>query len=349
MAHNLFDGRLAISKSPAWHKLGVVFDQPLTASEAAREARLTFQVAKMKIAATEDTPFGANIVPIDGHYALLRQPVDDDPQHRFFGLVGEDYGVVQNEEIADALDILVPDWPVESAGALGYGETIFFSLDAGSSVVAGEDVHNYFFITDTRDGKTAMRFGFTPVRVVCQNTLVSGLKSASILQSMVHVGDTKKLLEQRTTLLALLAKTQANTIESFNRMAKSVLSVDDIQAVIQEAYPEPERPSKASMLDEFDESDNELLAALYSELSSAQERWLYAVNRAKQLQNQALNLLLQIDDEYPSIANTGWAVFNSVVQNEDYRDGGASMYASALFGPRARAKIRAYQGALARS
>jgi hypothetical protein len=190
---------------------------------------------------------------------------------------------------------------------------------------------------------------FTPVRVVCQNTLVTGLGQSTILQNIVHAGDMNAMLEQRTKLLAMLAKSQSDTIESFNKMATTILRAGDIRDIIEEAYPTPDKPGRVAFYEELqkDESDP-LLSELYGELTSAQERWQHAVMRATELRTQALELAIKISDEHPNIAMTAWCGYNAVVENEDYRDGAQSLFASALWGPRARAKIRAYQSAVAR-
>ena len=78
------------------------------------------------------------------------------------------------------LDPISEKFPVETVGAIGQGEKIFVSLDAGGSKIAGEDHELYWLITDHRDGTGAMTMAFTPVRVVCQITLITGLRNSKV-------------------------------------------------------------------------------------------------------------------------------------------------------------------------
>jgi hypothetical protein len=53
--------------------------------------------------------------------------------------------------------------------------------------------------------------------------------------------------------------------------------------------------------------------------------------------------MAKFNDEQPEVAETGWAVYNAIVENEDFRDGPESLFKSALWGTRARTKNRAFE------
>lgn len=335
--HNLFGERFVGIRQPAWHGLGKVFENPISALQAVKEADMDFQIVKEPLFAE-----------INGHHVptekvgIFRAPTMDDPQHRFFGTVSEDYGLMQNAEIAKILEPLTEKWPVETAGALGHGETIFMSLDAGDAEIKGEPVKQYFLLTDTRNGGTSLKIAFTPVRVVCQNTLVSGLRQSVVSSAMTHMPNVSKVLAARVDLLQKMQQALKSTMATFEQLASAAITDDDAQAIFAAAYPEPNKPAKMGLLDDFDSATGpDLLGALYDEATRSQEVWQYYCTRTDAFRQGALDCYTRICDEYPAIARTPWAAYNAVVEFADYRTGAKSVQESALFGARAAEKKRA--------
>jgi hypothetical protein len=290
-------------------------------------------------------------VPIDGRMAILRTPTNDDPSFRVTGVVGDKYGLVQNRDLAAMLDNLIPEWPLETIGALGMGETIFFTLHSGASFVKGlesERLEHYFLVTDTRDGKTAIRIGFVPVRVVCQNTLSMALHQATVLTQLPHLENAEAILENRVSILQKLQKIEGMTLDSFNQLADAVLNPQAIAQVIEAAYPLPTKPKKTDLLEEY--SEEILGTPFYGEITEANRQWEYYCERALAIRGQALERYARFNDESaPQVKETAWAVFNAVVENEDFRDGPQGLFESSLWGDRAKAKRRAFASALALS
>ena len=132
MAHNLFGSRFLGRQEPAWHKLGEVFTDPISVSDAVLQAGLGYEVH------LENLYVGDDYTPIPSHKAIVRQPTDDDPQRQVFGLASNSYKIIQNTELGKILDPLAKTWPVETVGALGKGETMFLSLDAGEHTIKTE-------------------------------------------------------------------------------------------------------------------------------------------------------------------------------------------------------------------
>jgi len=69
------------------------------------------------------------------------------------------------------------------------------------------------------------------------------------------------------------------------------------------------------------------------------------VERVEKIRAGALERFDVFNDEYPRLANTPWAMWQAVVETEDYRRGHADS-ATALFGQRANTKARAFKTAL---
>lgn len=344
--HNIFGDRFFGRTGPAWHELGTTDPNIVLCSKAVKKAKLDYKVFLAPVSGQVETPMGTVLVNVPNKSMILREPTTDDPEHRFFGFASPDYGIIQNVEIAKALDVLNDDWPVETVGALGQGETVFFTLDAGKRSIKGEEIKLYFLITDTRDGGTSMKIAFTPVRVVCQNTLVTGLRQSLVTVSLEHVAGLKAAFESRVALVQRMTAAQDATMDMFDKLAKCSLKKNELDYILAAAYPMPKKPKKAQLLDDVDEADAKLIGVIYEEASEVNQLWQYYCERATMFRDAAKELFGKFNDEFPKTANTTWAAYNAVVESADFRRGSDSIAMSTIWGSRAQEKKRAFSAAV---
>lgn len=338
MSANLFGERFMGFRIPAWHNLGTVFNEPISAVEATKAARMDYQVIKAPLVAQVKTLFGDQLVTAPGKFLLLREPTDDNQTFYPFGVVSEDYQIKQNLELAEMLDTLTGGWPLETIGALGNGETVFYTLSVGRGQIGGDDINQYFLVTDTKDGKTSFRIAFTPVRVVCQNTLVSGLAQSTVNVKLSHNKRLEEDLQWRVNLLKDLQNAQNLTMAHFTKLAEIILSDEQIDTVLEAAYPQPARPSKLALADSMDLTGYD---AIQAHVGSVSDQWEYYCKLAITRRLEVKERLAKENDSHPDSMNSGWLVYNSVVENEDFRTGPETMFASAVFGERAKTKVKA--------
>jgi phage/plasmid-like protein (TIGR03299 family) len=354
MTAYIFGERFFGHREPAWHGLGTVLDEDLSVTNAFTKVGLNYGVQKVPLIANLQVGETAFMPLPTDKFAIVRDPTPDDNQHRIFGICSNDYEIVQNSEVARLLDPLAETWSTETVGAIDDGKTIFVTLDAGAAAIKaknGKTVDNiakYFLITETKDGGSAMKFAFTPVRVVCQNTLVTGLKAAVVSSSLTHRTGLRNEMEWRLKLIAGMAKAENVVLENMQRMAKVVLDNSNLVEIIEAAYPTPKKSNKAVMLESFEDPEKELAdyTELLNEMTEAQAGFEYWANRVEIFRSNATDLFKKFNDEQPAFANTPWAAYNAVVETEDYRSGKASLAESALWGARAAAKKRAFARAL---
>lgn len=344
MAHNIFGVRFLGRREPAWHGLGKVFTEPLSATEAIEEAGVDFQIAKVPLFAQVSE--GAYI-PTE-QFAVVREPVHDDRQHRVLAVVGKEWTPIQAAELGKILDPLTQRWPVETVGALGYGEKVFLTLDAGEGKIAGEPHRMFYLVTDYRTGDGALTIAFTPVRVVCQNTLTAGLASARVRADLPHVRTIKADAEWYTSLMAQMVRSQEEAIAAMDSLAAKKVTDDQAMAIIQAAYPKASMPRRLSLSEGVTPDD--LGPAAYRELLREREglekRLQERMDRVAQLRGAAWERYEAFNGSFPDLARTAWGAWQAVVETEDYRRG-RSPEASSLFGYRAEAKQRAFHVALA--
>jgi hypothetical protein len=277
----------------------------------------------------------------------MRRPTADDNEWRFFGFASHDYRIMQNTEVAEVVDLLTDVWPIETVGALEEGKTIFFVLQADSTTVAGDEVKNYFLVTDTRDGGTSLKIAFTPVRVVCWNTLVSGLKQSMVTVPLTHYGDLSGMLEMRVNALKKLQAAQETTTAIFQKLAKQKMSSEDFDQILQAVFPLPKPSNLATLAQEFHPDQYpDIGEGLLERSMKAQTSHNYVTQYWLGKRENVRTLLAKYNDEFRKSANTLWAGVQVVAEFADWRPGSEDVPVSALWGARAVEKKRAFATAL---
>ncbi len=344
MVANIFGKRFLGRREPAWHGLGEVFTDPLTATEAVKKAGADYRVEKHPL----QVQIGSTFVPYQDEHgnkekvALVRLPTEDDNVHRIFGIVSPRYHVMQNVDLAEKLDHLSKRWPVETIGVLGYGETIFITLDAGETKIGGDEIKKFFLITDTKKGGESLKIAFTPVRVVCGNTLTYGLSSALSSISLRHYATLGDELDFQMNLVELMQEEEAKALAAFEMLSKKKVIDVQVEQILTAVYPVPEKPRRAKVLEavgdvkDLGKRATKSLLDRYFKDKEGYEKHVTVVEGYRESTKRLYK------ENYP---NTAWGVFNAVVEVEDYRKGGNAAE-SALFGARAIRKSRAFEAAV---
>jgi phage/plasmid-like protein (TIGR03299 family) len=169
MAHQFSSGVFCYNK-PAWHRLGVVVDGTLPAREAFRIANADFQVAGRPV-------FDADMQPIPGYQAITRMDTG-----RALSVMTETYKPIQNEALIKIAEALHEDINMDAVCVLSDGKKVTFTArirGAEGDVVPGDPVQQYLIGCTSHDGSIPFQLLFSPIRVVCQNTLSAALGLSS--------------------------------------------------------------------------------------------------------------------------------------------------------------------------
>ena len=169
MAHQFSSGVFCYNKPP-WHRLGVVVDGTLSAREAFRVANADFHVAGRPV-------FDADMQPIAGYQAITRMDTG-----RTLSVMTETYTPIQNESLIRIAEALHEDINMDAVCVLSDGKKVTFTArirGAEGDVVPGDPVQQYLIGCTSHDGSIPFQLLFSPIRVVCQNTLSAALGLAS--------------------------------------------------------------------------------------------------------------------------------------------------------------------------
>jgi phage/plasmid-like protein (TIGR03299 family) len=222
----------------AWHGLGqIVTDHP-TSAEAIQYAGLDYRVEKRRLFTFDSVNSIGNVdtiqptIEVPSYYATVR--ADNDT---VLGVVGKDYQIVQNRDAFSFFDAIVEGEGImyETAGALGKGERVFVTAKLSNYIRVGSDdlIEKYLFLTTSHDGFGAITAAFTPVRIVCANTLNAALHNHANSIKIRHTANAKERLQQAHKLMGISNKLSTELEELFNQWAKVPVMDSEVKKLIQ--------------------------------------------------------------------------------------------------------------------
>ena len=226
-------------KEKAWHGLGQIVEDYPTSREALQFAGLDFEVVKRPIyAIPEREPEDAGVldaITISNHFATVRTD-----RNTALGVVGRDYEIVQNRDAFSFFDAIVGcDSGIlyETAGALGRGERIFITAKLPNYIKVGSDdvIEQYVFLTNTHDGSGSIIAAFTPVRVVCNNTLNAALRNCSNVVKIKHTANAKDRLKEAHKVMGMMNTLSPMLEGIFNQWSKVRIKDTEVQELIKKA------------------------------------------------------------------------------------------------------------------
>lgn len=197
MSHNIErrngkDSIVYAGETP-WHRLGQPVKQAFDAKTALEQGGLDFTVEKVGI----QTFDGAGI---PNRFALRRTDTKD-----VLGIVTDFYQPLQNREAFGFFDGVFGKSKAqyEVAGVLGKGEKVWLLAKLpGDFRIGKEDlVGKWLLLTNGHDTNEPVRAKFTPIRVVCQNTLSAALRGTESEIRVQHIGKVAQKLEIAGKLL----------------------------------------------------------------------------------------------------------------------------------------------------
>lgn len=268
MAHNLnFNSRTGkysffTVKEKVWHNLGQLVEEYPTSEEAIKFAGLDYEVEKSVlftkgsgiIEEDDNIIMNDSELAVPNYFANIRTD-----NNTVLGVVGKDYQIVQNREAFSFFDAIVGGKDgilYETAGTLGNGERIFITakLPDYIRVGNGDDItEKYIFLTTSHDGGGSITAAFTPIRIVCQNTLNASLKNMSNVVRIRHTSGAKQRLEDALKVMGL-AHTLSNQLEeTFNHWAKIKVGDNEMKKLIQLALCPNKETLKHLQKGNFDE------------------------------------------------------------------------------------------------
>jgi phage/plasmid-like protein (TIGR03299 family) len=243
------------------------------------------------------------IIPIftgDGQDVTCGRAVRRTSDKRIFGVVGPRYTPLQNR---DAFDWFAPMFDAKlaalnTAGALHSGSKVWILAEimgaAPLEIAKDDSVARFLMISNSHDGTTSVRVGFTPIRVVCANTLaMAHSNAASKLIRLRHHKDVKVNLDKLRDVINLANKEFEATAEQYRHLASRRVNVADLKKYVR-------------------------LVAGVDESVKDEDIPTRTQNTMTDLLNRMVNGIGQAN---PAVAGTWWAAYNGVNEYLNYAKG----------------------------
>lgn len=240
-------GSFVSARQDAWHRLGVVLEDTFTAEQAMQHALLGgWDVRKLPLFATEHELTGEgvteHIIGATERYMTVRtNPVTK--AREFLGDVGSRYHVIQNEEHAEFLNMLVDESGAhfETAGSLFGGKRVFISMKLPQHIDIGGDVTDLYLIAlNSHDGTSEFQVCVSAIRPVCHNTVTAAFKGAKSTFSIRHTRNAMGRVQDAREALGMSFKwaesfqaagedllSQSFTTDQFNQFLASLFEVEN--------------------------------------------------------------------------------------------------------------------------
>ena len=170
MAHNI--ETMAWTGDKPWHGLGIEVAPDLTPEEMLKAAQLEWTVTKRPAYTLTDPQWheDVGVMQADGHHFITR-----DSDNRILSHCGDDYIPIQNEDIFKFFKKFTEagHMTMDTAGSLRDGAEIWglAKIAADFKLAGGDEVKGYLLINQPHVAGKAMTIKFTPIRVVCNNTV----------------------------------------------------------------------------------------------------------------------------------------------------------------------------------
>ena len=301
---------------PPWHGLGTPIPERADSETMIKAAGLDWLVEKTPIPSRHKQPREKT-----RKWQLIRKARNRSEFDIPLGMVSARYEPLQNSDAFRFFDPIVGEKAAifETAGALGDGERIWVLAKLPDNiVVAGDDiVDKYLLLSNSHTGKQAITVKFTPIRVVCQNTLILALKEGEKPVTVWHTRNLYERLDKVPELLGIARSVFDNAATLFETLASIELDSKMLDTYLEAVIPRTE----------------------------AQHR-----EHRRPLSWEAINALFeQADANSSKIPKTLWRAYNSIIRFEDYRqakeDGPDRRLNRTWFGTGADRKLRALQQA----
>ena len=239
MAHEV-ESMMYVGETP-WHGLGVAIpdDRKLSIEEAIVAAGLEWEVELRNVFTEGDQ---GSRVEIPEQYATCR-----DTDNSVLGIVGKGYQPLQNIEAFRWFQPFLDsgEATLETAGGLKGGSRVWVlaRIRRDPMVVGKEDMmKHYVLLSNSHDGSLAVRVGFTPIRVVCNNTLCLAHESrASKLIRVKHTIRVLENLEEIREVIDLAQQEFAATVKQYRRLASKQINTTDLVKYVRIVFGLKER------------------------------------------------------------------------------------------------------------
>jgi phage/plasmid-like protein (TIGR03299 family) len=208
-----------------WHGLGNKVESDIGIEDAIVSAGLDWEVGLKDLQTVDGVPVN--------HRATYRKT-----DGSILGVVGPRYTPLQNRDSFDWFQPFLDagECALHTAGSLHSGQKVWVLAQLNrdnSEIVPGDEVSKFILLSNSHDGTTAIRVGYTPIRVVCANTLAWAHSSSdSKLIRIRHTRSSKNNLENVRDIMDNINAGFEATAEQYRFLASKNFNQNDVRKYV---------------------------------------------------------------------------------------------------------------------
>lgn len=278
---------MAYTNEEPWHGLGERVDDTLTPEDMVKAAGLDWSVEKRPIFFNmPDNPVPTRQVP--DKFALIRTS-----DHTCLSVVGNRYVPTQNIEAFSFFKEFVEagDAKMETAGSLLGGKRVWglANLQESFKLANNDEVKGYLLVVSPHEQGKSLVIRFTPIRVVCNNTLTLALSSIDNEFRMSHHNKFTSFAAKRAKIALGIAREKMDEFHwNAKHLKKMTMNEQDVRR---------------------------FLAPLFQPQSDVDD----LVRDFRELANPKLLRVMDVYTKAPGAdPGTGWGVLNAVTYWSDH-------------------------------
>jgi len=228
MAHEV--ETMAYAGETPWHGLGVPVINDLTPDQMLVKAGLNWTVDKVPSFVNID---GQQIVT--GQQALVRSS-----DNSILSMVSDDWNPCQNHEAFEFFNdfVMEGDMEMNTAGSLKQGKNVWALAKVKDSfeILGGDKVESYLLFSNPHEYGRCIDIRFTPIRVVCNNTLTLSLAGKSDL--MVRLNHRSKFDPAMVKQTLGIAQKKLGTYKEMAEfLASRTYTTESVVEYLKEVFP----------------------------------------------------------------------------------------------------------------
>lgn len=231
MAHNV--ETMAYAGEVPWHGLGVKVIDDLTPDQMLTKAGLDWTVSTRSMYFKNTNKPEYTEIP-------KRRVLVRDSDETILSTVGDGWKPLQNSEAFEFFNefVIAGDMKMDTAGSLDDGRMVWglAKLKDGFTVSKGDDVEGYLLFSNPHKYACSIEVRFTPVRVVCNNTLTYALNQYTQQSARLNhrqVFDAESVKET----LGLASNFMQDYADVSKFLASKNYSKDSIKEYYNEVFP----------------------------------------------------------------------------------------------------------------
>lgn len=295
---------------PPWHGLGQYMGENAVEWEKAwAGSGLDWEVEMLNLYARPEVNSTSailpNLIPASDFRAINRKDVNE-----VLGIVRTKYQVLQNKDLFQILEPFLDDCKAvwHTAGAIKSGRWVWVLAKLPDNLVIGKQdlIDQYLLITNSHDGSQALRMRFTPIRVVCNNTLQQALLPTEGLVKISHIGNVTQRAGKALETLGLVRQYDNRFSETAELMLQRSMKDDAIDVFLRQVLGMKNQESKIKETDVMD-FDGEI------EQEKETHGKVKTFNKIKEL------VEVGAGTDIPGVKGSLWGVYNAVTEFVDHK------------------------------